>query len=162
VRKRGKKVGATKSRQNNNLRPQTSAFGLTNPIIPRNKRNKPNKIFGRKDGSLKMWGITQFRPKILRRCHRFKVQGTMLLKHNASHARTKPPNFVHIRLATPLACSGCGTFVVCARYGELFKTSEPVVRAVFGLSVFPSVRENKRRKQRGNVYGQKDDGVGAV
>jgi hypothetical protein len=36
-----------------------------------------------------------------------------------------------------------------ARYSELFKTSEtsePVVRAVFGLSVFPFVRENKRRK----------------
>jgi hypothetical protein len=53
----------------------------------------------------------------------------------------------------------------CARYSELFKTnepSEPVVRAVFGLSVSPSVRENERRKQGSKVYGQKDDGVGAV
>jgi hypothetical protein len=53
----------------------------------------------------------------------------------------------------------------CARYGELFKASEPsepVVRAVFGLSVFPSVRENERRKQGSKVDGQKDDGVGAV
>jgi hypothetical protein len=52
-----------------------------------------------------------------------------------------------------------------ARYSELFKTSEPsepVVRAVFGLSVFPFVRENERRKQGSKVYGQKDDGVGAV
>jgi hypothetical protein len=52
-----------------------------------------------------------------------------------------------------------------ARYGELFKTSEPsepVVRAVFGLSVSPFVRENERRKQRSKVYGQKDDGVEAV
>jgi hypothetical protein len=52
-----------------------------------------------------------------------------------------------------------------ARYSELFKTSEPsepVVRAIFGLSVFPSVRENKRREQGSKVYGQKDDGVRAV
>jgi hypothetical protein len=52
-----------------------------------------------------------------------------------------------------------------ARYGELFKTSEPsepVVRAVFGLSVSPFVRENERRKQGSKVDGQKDDGVGAV
>jgi hypothetical protein len=49
-----------------------------------------------------------------------------------------------------------------AHYGELFKTSEPVVRAVFGLSVFPSVRENERRKQGSKVDGQKDDGVRAV
>jgi hypothetical protein len=52
-----------------------------------------------------------------------------------------------------------------ARYGELFKTSEPnepIVRAVFGLSVSPFVRENERRKQGSKVYGQKDDGVGAV
>jgi hypothetical protein len=52
-----------------------------------------------------------------------------------------------------------------ARYSELFKTnepSEPVIRAVFGLSVSPSVRENKRREQGSKVYGQKDDGVGAV
>jgi hypothetical protein len=52
-----------------------------------------------------------------------------------------------------------------ARYGELFKTSkpnEPVVRAVFGLSVSPSVRENERWKQGSKVYGQQDDGVGAV
>jgi hypothetical protein len=26
----------------------------------------------------------------------------MLLKHNASHAHAKPPNFAHIRCATPL------------------------------------------------------------
>jgi hypothetical protein len=49
-----------------------------------------------------------------------------------------------------------------AHYGELFKTSEPVVRAVFGLSVFPFVRENERWKQGSKVYGQKDDGVRAV
>jgi hypothetical protein len=56
-------------------------------------------------------------------------------------------------------------FCRCARYGDLFKTSEPnepVVRAVFGLSVSPFVRENERRKQGGKVDGQKDDGVGAV
>jgi hypothetical protein len=49
-----------------------------------------------------------------------------------------------------------------ARYSELFKTNEPVVRAVFGLSVFPSVRENERWKQGSKGNGQKDDGVGAV
>jgi hypothetical protein len=49
-----------------------------------------------------------------------------------------------------------------ARYSDLFKPNEPVVRAVFGLSVFPFVRENERRKQGSKVYGQKDDGVGAV
>jgi hypothetical protein len=49
-----------------------------------------------------------------------------------------------------------------AHYGELFKTSEPVVRAVFGLSVFPSVRENERRKQGSKMDGQQDDSVGAV
>jgi hypothetical protein len=91
---------------------------------------------------------------------------TRLLRSFSRH-----PSFVVRRhLATPLACnacarSSCGTFVVCARYGELFKTSEtsePVVRAVFGLSVFPFVRENERRKQGSKVYGQQDDSVGAV
>jgi hypothetical protein len=54
----------------------------------------------------------------------------MLLKHNASHAHTKPPNFVHIRLATPLACnacarSGCGTFVVSHATANYLKPANP-------------------------------------
>jgi hypothetical protein len=61
-----------------------------------------------------------------------------------------------------LALAAVAELLPFAHYGELFKTSEPVVRAVFGLSVFPSVRENERRKQGSKVYGQKDDGVRAV
>jgi hypothetical protein len=69
----------------------------------------------------------------------------MLLKHNASHAHAKPPNFAHIRCAMPLGdavnpqrmrSQRLRNFRRCARYSELFKTSEPnepVVRAVFGL-----------------------------
>jgi hypothetical protein len=123
-----------------------------------------------------MRGIMQFRRNYCERRHRVKVQGTMLLKHNASHAHAKPPNFAHIRCATPLGDAVSVQHLRSQRlrnfahepfahYGELFKTSEPnepVVRAVFGLSVSPSVRENERRKQGSKVYGQKDDGVGAV